>query len=146
MTEILKAAEIQEPYHILESSFMPMGTEGQLRLIIDKPSGVTIQDLAMLTRKLGKSPELAEQLGIEDLRVDISSPGVTADLTQKWQYERHKGRKLKVILKSDDPADLKIVEGIMESMDDSGLSVVADSTSRNIPWDTIQKSNVMLDW
>jgi ribosome maturation factor RimP len=146
LTEILKVAGIQEPYHILESSFKPMGIEGQLRLVIDKPDGVTIQDLAMLTRKLSNNQDLTSELGLENLRVDISSPGATADLTQKWQYGRHKGRKLKVTLKSGEPDELKYIEGVLEGADDSGLSVISDSTTQNIPWDAIQKSNVQLDW
>ena len=146
LAELLNAAGIQEPYHILESSYRSTGVEGQLRLTIDKPTGVTINELAMLTRKLSRNQELADAFGIEELHVEISSPGVTADLEQKWQYERHKGRKLRVILKTDEQADLDFVEGIMESMDDSGISVLADSKTRIIPWNTIQKSNILLDW
>lgn len=123
-----------------------MDRDGQLQLIIDKPEGVTIDDLAKLSRKLGKDLGLAETLGIEELRVDISSPGVTADLTQKWQYERHKGRKLKVLLNSDGPDEMQAVEGILESTDNSGLSVVAGGTTQIILWNTIIKSNVQLDW
>ncbi len=146
LTEILSIAGVQEPYHIIESTFKPAGRAGQLCLTIDKPAGVTIGDLAKLTRRLGKDVELANQLGVAELRVDISSPGVTADLLQKWQYERHKGRNLKILLISDEPDELKYVKGVLEGMDESGISVLTAGESRIIQWDTIKKSNVQLDW
>ncbi len=69
-----------------------------LRIIIDKPGGVTIRDCEEVSRRI------SGLLDVEDLipfsyMLEISSPGLTRSLEKPEHYEFFKGRLVKVILR-----------------------------------------------
>ncbi len=69
-----------------------------LRVIIDKPGGVTIRDCEEVSRRI------SGLLDVEDLipfsyMLEISSPGLTRSLEKPEHYEFFKGRLVKVILR-----------------------------------------------
>jgi ribosome maturation factor RimP len=66
-----------------------------LRLIIDKPEGVTLDDCASVSR------EISQLLDIEDViyqayNLEVTSPGLDRPLKSLAEFERFVGRKAKV--------------------------------------------------
>ncbi len=71
-------------------------------VLVDTMEGVTIEECALMSRKLGHHIE--EQAWIaEAYNLEVSSPGLDFPLTQGWQFEKNAGRKVKVWLKEGDP-------------------------------------------
>ena len=65
-------------------------------ILVDGDEGITIDDCATLSRKVGF--QLEEGEAIEDkYTLEVSSPGVDFPLSMNRQYKRNIGRKLKVI-------------------------------------------------
>ncbi|NPA42006.1 MAG: ribosome maturation factor RimP [Aquificae bacterium] len=69
-----------------------------LRVIIDKPGGVTIKDCEEVSRKI------SALLDVEDLipfsyMLEISSPGLTRELEKPEHYDFFKGRLVRVVLR-----------------------------------------------
>lgn len=71
-----------------------------LRVFVDKPGGVTVEDCARLSERL------SEKLDIEDFiphryTLEVSSPGLDRPLKRPEDYERFRGRRLRI---TTDPA------------------------------------------
>jgi ribosome maturation factor RimP len=70
-----------------------------LRLFIDKPGGVTLDDCASVSRQFG------DQLEVEDLipfryNLEVSSPGLDRPLKKDRDFLRHIGNQIQVITRS----------------------------------------------
>jgi len=70
-----------------------------LRIFIDKPGGVTVGDCAKISEMISKILD-KEDLIHHSYVLEVSSPGIERPLVKKEDYERFKGEKAKIILKT----------------------------------------------
>jgi ribosome maturation factor RimP len=80
---------------LVDLEYMRVGRDMVLRLFIDKEGGVTLDDCA------GVSRELSEVLDVEDIipdhyTLEVSSPGLDRPLKKVADYEKYKGRLVKI--------------------------------------------------
>ncbi len=98
-----RVKELVEPivrsmgYRLFDVEFKPE-RGWVLRVIIDKPGGVTIKDCEEVSRRIGAL------LDVEDLipfsyMLEISSPGLTRELEKPEHYEFFKGRLIRIVLR-----------------------------------------------
>ena len=66
-----------------------------LRLYIDKPGGVTLDDCAAVSRQLGDILDVNLEAG-GSYHLEVSSPGPERPLGKKQDYERFKGKTVKI--------------------------------------------------
>jgi ribosome maturation factor RimP len=95
----------EENLELVDLEFSPGGPRSLLRIYVDKPGGVTIEDCANLSRKV------SDFLDMEDLiphryNLEVSSPGLDRPLTKKEDFVRRRGEKVRVFLK--EPVDGKL--------------------------------------
>jgi ribosome maturation factor RimP len=86
---------------------------GKVTIVIDGDNGITIDDCAVFSRKLGK---LLEDQG-EDVTLEVTTPGVDQPLKLKRQFTRNIGRSLKVQRKDKSVDTGKLVVVNDESID-----------------------------
>lgn len=84
-------------YELVLLEFSPSTKSGLLRLYIDSPGGITIEDCERVSR------EVAAQLDVEDpistgYRLEVSSPGLDRPLVKPAHYERFLGEQARVQL------------------------------------------------
>ena len=89
-----------------------------LRIIIDKPGGVTIKDCEEVSRKISALLDVEDMIPFSYI-LEISSPGLTRELEKPEHYEFFKGRLVKVVLR--EPVGgrreaLGYVEGVKEGI------------------------------
>lgn len=89
-------------FELVELEFKREGRDWFLRIFIDKEGGVTLDDCADVSR------EVDALLDVEDLidtayRLEVSSPGIDRPLRNARDYERFRGRLVKV--KTFEPLD-----------------------------------------
>ncbi len=70
-----------------------------LRIFIDKPGGVTIADCAKISGIVGEILD-KENIIHRSYILEVSSPGIERPLVKKEDYERFKGEKAKITLKT----------------------------------------------
>lgn len=80
---------------LVELEFRKEGQGMVLRLYIDKPGGIMLDDCAAVSR------ELSELLDVEEIidchyNLEVSSPGLNRPLTKPADYERYAGRLVKI--------------------------------------------------
>ncbi|RKX63184.1 MAG: ribosome maturation factor RimP [Thermodesulfobacteriota bacterium] len=70
-----------------------------LRIFIDKPGGVTIADCAKISGIVGEILD-KENIIHRSYILEVSSPGIERPLVKKEDYERFKGEKARITLKT----------------------------------------------
>jgi len=80
---------------LVDLEFKREGRDWFLRLFIDKEGGVTLDDCADVSREIDALLEVEEMVDTA-YRLEVSSPGLDRPLKKPEDYERFKGRQVKV--------------------------------------------------
>jgi ribosome maturation factor RimP len=131
---------------LVELEYRKEGQGMTLRLFIDKPGGVMLDDCADVSR------ELSELLDVEEVihshyNLEVSSPGLNRPLTKTADYERYAGRLIKVRtfeMVADDAGNRrKTFLGVLNGLRDGMVSLnLKEGQSASIPLDKIAKANL----
>ncbi|MBL0331838.1 MAG: hypothetical protein IPP08_11700 [Chlorobiota bacterium] len=86
---------------IFEIKIEESGNNKILTILVDSENGISLNEVADLSRKINEYID-SEETGIEgSFRLDVSSPGVDFPLKFDWQYVRNIGRLLMLRYKDD---------------------------------------------
>jgi ribosome maturation factor RimP len=83
---------------------------GLLRLFIDKPGGVTLDDCAAISRHLTR---LLAVEGIDYERLEVSSPGLDRPLRKEADFARFAGNKAEVRMRTADAGGRRRFVGVL---------------------------------
>jgi ribosome maturation factor RimP len=87
---------------------------GLLRLFIDKPGGITLEDCATVSRHLTRV--LAVE-GIDYERLEVSSPGLDRPLRKGADFARFAGHKAEVRMRTPDATGRRRFVGVLRGAD-----------------------------
>ncbi|MDQ6692425.1 MAG: ribosome maturation factor RimP [Candidatus Dormibacteraeota bacterium] len=92
-----------------------------LRISIDKPAGVTLEDCEKVSHICGP---ILEQADLMDgpYTLEVSSPGAERPLRERWEYDRYVGKKVNVRYRYGENSE-GVVEGVLAAADDTGIAV-----------------------
>lgn len=131
---------------LVELEYRKEGHGMVLRLYIDKPGGVTLDDCADVSR------ELSELLDVEDFihehySLEVSSPGLNRPLKKEADYIRYTGQLVKVrtfeMVADDAGNNRKTFLGRLLGLNDGVVSIrLNEGQSAAIPLDKIAKANL----
>lgn len=122
--------------HDLEDvSVSPAGKRRIVRIVVDsavgKPGGITLDDVAQVSRVVSDVLDVAECGDPELLGgayvLEVSSPGVDRPLVTSRHWQRNVGRLVKTTL-----ADGEIVTGRVQSADEREVSLDVDGATRTL--------------
>jgi len=91
-----------------------------LRLFIDKPGGVTVDDCAAISRHLTRV--LAVE-GIDYERLEVSSPGLDRPLRKATDFARFAGHKADIRMRTADAAGRRRFVGMLRGADAGQVSL-----------------------
>lgn len=151
-----RTAELAEPIlasfglELVEIEYRREQTGWVLRLFIDRPGGVTLDDCSTLSR------ELSEVLDVEDFireryNLEVSSPGLDRPLKKAADYQRFAGRLVKVRtfeLFADDAGNKrKTFVGELVGLEE-GMVVLRlkEGQGARIPLEKVAKANLEFDF
>ncbi|PLX91958.1 MAG: ribosome maturation factor [Desulfuromonas sp.] len=95
-----KVSEIADPIieelglELVDIEFISQGSEWLLRLFIDKPGGVNLDDCAEFSRELSTILDVEEVIEMA-YRLEVSSPGIDRPLKKAADFERFKGEMVR---------------------------------------------------
>jgi len=91
-----------------------MGKSSDIRVLVDSMEGVKIEECVELSRWL--TAELDKE--DDNYSLEVSSPGLSAPLVLKQQYEKNLGRSVEVVF-----LDGKKKKGALKAVDDDGITL-----------------------
>ena len=134
--------------HVLGASTSDPGRNPLVTVVVDTPTGITIDEIADISRRLRKDAGVAQHVGTTEFRIEVTSPGVKAGLREPWQFPRHIGRRLIVYLNPNPGMDDRStsIEGDLIQTTTTGIVVRSAGADEEIAWSRISKAVVQLNW
>lgn len=96
---------------------------GLLRLFIDKPEGITVEDCATVSRHLSRV--LAVE-GIDYERLEVSSPGLDRPLRKGADFARFAGQKAEMRMRTPDASGRRRFVGVLRGMSGGLVEIELD--------------------
>jgi len=111
-----------------------------LRLYIDKPGGVTLDDCAVISRQLGDILDVNLEAG-GSYHLEVSSPGPERPLGKKQDYERFKGKTVKI--RTIRPVnDRRNFRGVLMGVSEDVITVMVNGEKIAIPFVEIARGRL----
>ncbi len=99
-----------------------------LRLFLDRPGGVAIEDLALASRRVSDLLDVYFGEG-PPYRLEVSSPGANRPLVREEHFIRFAGHRAVIRLK--EPLNgRKTFTGLLDKVENGAVTIVCD----NVPW------------
>lgn len=111
-----------------------------LRLFVDKPGGVTLDDCAAVSRHLTRV--LAVE-GIDYERLEVSSPGLDRPLRKERDFARFAGQKAEVRMRTPDASGRRKFVGVLRGAQAGQLSLEMDGRVLALPVDDVDRAKLV---
>lgn len=91
-----------------------------LRLFIDKPGGIGVEDCAAVSRQLSRVLEVE---GVDYERLEVSSPGLDRPLRHRADFVRFAGHKADVRMRTPDATGRRRFVGVLRGAEGSCVNI-----------------------
>ncbi|MBP7177006.1 MAG: ribosome maturation factor RimP [Thermoclostridium sp.] len=113
---------------LVDVEYVREGTQWFLRIFIDKPGGITLDDCEAVHRPLSDKLDQADPIP-QAYMLEVSSPGVERPFKTPRDYEKAIGQQVQI--KFYKPVDgSKVCQGILEAFDGENITVLVDKDNR----------------
>ena len=119
------------------------GNHGRfLRIFIDKPGGITVDDCADVSRHLSRF--LAVE-GVDYERLEVSSPGLDRPLRKPEDFARFAGMKADVRMTQAGPDGRKRFIGVLQGIEGSTVSMEVDGARVALELEGMERAKLVPD-
>lgn len=143
LEELLDADISGMGYELVGCVLMQQGHGTLLRIYVDKPGGVTVDDCTKVTRHVNSILDVEDPIK-GHYTLEVSSPGLERPLFKPLHYQRVLGKRIKVKLHA--PRDnRRNMSGILQMADAENIVLIVDDVAIELPYHDIDKAHVELD-
>jgi len=121
--------------------YLPAGNHSVLRIYIDKPEGITVDDCAEASYQISAILEVEDPIS-NAYRLEVSSPGLDRQLFKPEQYREYQNEVLQIRTSVPVLGRRKFKGAVADVLED-GVVLEVDGEAYEIPFDTIEKANVV---
>ena len=111
-----------------------------LRIFIDKPGGITLDDCAAVSRQLTR---VLEGEGVEFERLEVSSPGLDRPLRKAGDFIRFAGQKAEVRMRTPDATGRRKFVGVLRGAEAGKVNVELDGQVVALALDDIDRAKLI---
>lgn len=131
-------------YELVLLEYSPARGEAMLRLYIDSPGGITLEDCERVSR------EVSGIMDVEDpiqggYRLEVSSPGLDRPLVKVAHYERFMGEQVKVQLLAPKGGRRRFV-GAIRSVTDHSVTLATADGAVELEFSEIERARLVPDF
>lgn len=113
---------------------------GLLRLFIDKPGGIGLEDCAAVSRQLTRVLEVE---GVEYDRLEVSSPGLDRPLRKAQDFARFAGQKADVRMRTADASGRRRFVGVLRGETQGRVSLELDGQTVALAIEDIDRARLV---
>ena len=111
-----------------------------LRLFIDKPSGINVDDCAAVSRQLARVFEVE---GIDYDRLEVSSPGLDRPLRKQADFVRFAGQKAELRMRHADAGGRRKFAGVLKGADAGQVKIEVEGQTFALALDDIDRAKLV---
>lgn len=113
-----------------------------LRIFIDKPGGISVDDCADVSRHLARYFAVE---GVDYDRLEVSSPGLDRPLRKLADFVRFAGQKADVRMLQPRPDGRKRFVGVLQGVEGAVLSMEVDGAKVALEFWGIERAKLVAD-
>lgn len=146
VAEIAGRAARREGLSVWDVELAGSGRRRVLRIYIDKPGGVTLDDCERISQQVGAVLDAEDVVPGESYQLEVSSPGVERRLTRPHHFELCRGRKVRLQLREPVEGQRRW-EGVLQGLEE-GRVVLETGSGKIIRFgmEIIEKANLQFEW
>ncbi|NMB02668.1 MAG: ribosome maturation factor RimP [Firmicutes bacterium] len=137
--EIIQDSDLE----LVDVEYIKEHTGWVLRVFLDKPDGIDLEDCRIVSESLDKKLDEADPIP-GPYSLEVSSPGLERPLKKAADYERFAGRKAKLRTYSA-VHGRKSFEGVLEGLQGDVVLLKWEGETIEIPLELIAKANLALE-
>jgi ribosome maturation factor RimP len=145
---LLEPLAAADGYDLEDVVVTPAGNRRLVRVLADRDGGITLDDVATLSRTLSDALDTTDVMGASPYVLEVSSPGVDHPLTLARHWRRAAGRLVTVSVAGQGPLTARVT-GVAGPGKD-GAEVVAfslpDGTEVTHPLSALGKGTVQVEF
>ena len=134
-----------EGLDLLATEMVGSGSKAVLRLIVDGPSGVTLDQCASISRQASAILDVSDPIQ-HSYTLEVSSPGLDRKLFDRSDFDKFTGRRVKIRMEPSFRTH-RVVEG--DLVGPNGDEVVIRTEGGEdvaLPFDEIFEARLQVDW
>lgn len=145
ITEFLKPLLVDGDLFLVDIELKGQHSNQVVWVYLDAENrGINVEDCAKISYELSLVID-ANELFSGKYTLNVSSPGLDRPLTDKRQYKKNVGRKVRILISTDDR--LKEVTGQLLSFDEEELKIKPENNEAvTISYNTIKTAKVLPAW
>lgn len=111
-----------------------------LRLFIDKPGGINVDDCAAVSRQLSRVFEVE---GIDYDRLEVSSPGLDRPLRKGSDFARFAGHKADVRMRTPDATGRRRFIGVLRGADEANVALELEGHMVRLALNDVERARLV---
>jgi len=115
-----------------------------LRLRIDRPGGVTIEECARMSAHIGAWLEVEDPFP-GAYQLEVSSPGINRPLVRRSDFERFAGQTVRITFR-ENSGPKKTIVGELQGLQEERVQVMVGTVLQEIPFPAISKAQLQYRW
>lgn len=138
--ELIKDAVAAEGVGLWDVRFLKEGASWYLRVFIDKPEGISIDDCTNVSHAIDPIIDEADPIDVS-YYLEVCSPGIERELTRRRHYEESVGKpvRLKLYKAYDGKKELT---GTLENVGEDGVTLNTGTDVLTVEFKNISKANL----
>ncbi|HMF77871.1 MAG TPA: ribosome maturation factor RimP [Bryobacteraceae bacterium] len=146
ITELGERAAMGTDIEIVEIQLRGAGKARLLRIYIDKPGGVTHEDCALISERLGKLLDEENVIPEDGYTLEVSSPGVERKLSKPRDFERVVGQTVRLAVQEPGQPRTSVTGKLAEVADGTLALEIKPGSVLRVPLEQVQKANLKFEW
>lgn len=144
LEEQLAARLEAEGFELVLAEYYAAGSRSLLRLRIDRPGGVTVEECAQVSQHIGAWLDVIDPFP-GPYRLEVSSPGVNRPLVRREDFERFAGQTARIIFR-EASGQRKTVVGVLQGIQEDVVRVMTGEDLYCIEFPAISKAQLQYRW
>jgi len=128
-------------YELVGCVFIPRGRQATLRIYIDSPNGITLDDCQQVSKQVSAVLDVEDPIS-QHYDLEVSSPGLDRPLFKKEHYQRFIGRNIRLRLYSANQGRRKLT-GLLHAVNEENIIIEVDGAEIVLPFEDIDRANLV---
>ncbi|WP_374242373.1 ribosome maturation factor RimP [Zoogloea sp.] len=124
-------------YELVDFESSPRGR--LMRVFIDSPNGITVDDCATVSNQLTR---IFEVENVDYDRLEVSSPGLDRPLKKAADFERFAGQDVQLRLRMP-IANQRNFAGVLQGLKDGVVTLETEKGPMEVPFEEIEKARLV---
>lgn len=129
-------------YEFVGLEYLAQGKHSVLRIYIDKPNGISLDDCEKVSRQLGSVLDVEAQLTRGAYTLEVSSPGVDRKIFTLEQFPKFVGKNVRITVHTPINGQRNI-KGILKEVGDQGLVLEVNGAVATVDFANVAQANVI---